>query len=211
MLPVWHREPHRGSFQDPRRGSLAWTGNALKRPYAQAGRLGLLCKRLGAQFKQKPTSLLLGGLAATTKSGEASPAIAGAKAAEVDPIFAAIAAYKEALRERSEVLDAEDDEEVFPTYEEWDEAQDDARDAEFEAHGALFDTTPTTIAGVAALLELLATDPYRDECGDPGPTVLGWAYNDGDESSIAKAANQQLFTLAAALRTAALRTSAATG
>jgi hypothetical protein len=76
------------------------------------------------------------------------------------------------------------------------------------AAGALFTTTPTTIAGIAALLDQLVVDPYSEEAAelgiDEGELVLEWALGgeDGREDVI-----DLMTTLASALRThdAALR------
>jgi hypothetical protein len=76
------------------------------------------------------------------------------------------------------------------------------------AAGALFTTTPTTIAGIAALLDELVVDPYSKkeaELGvDAGELVIEWAL--GDEDNREDAINL-MTTLASVLRThdAALR------
>ncbi len=73
-----------------------------------------------------------------------------------------------------------------------------AFDGEWEAHDALFETTPTTVAGVAALLKVLGTDPYHDPNSGlkKGESVLEWAQGDRER------VNQFLLSLAGALRVA---------
>jgi hypothetical protein len=68
-----------------------------------------------------------------------------------DPIFAILAAYKGALAERIAYLDSDHIEEAHAA---------DLSDREFEAFHKLFTTAPTTVAGLAALIEQLAVDPY---------------------------------------------------
>ena len=93
----------------------------------------------------------------------------------VDPIFAVIAEHRaaqEALDAAGHLPDAGDQ----PA---WDRADRRAIDAELP----LFTTEPTTIAGVAALLEYVGSDahPTLGSDGDEVPTVLsyshGWANN----------------------------------
>jgi hypothetical protein len=143
---------------------------------------------------EKPTTTYLSrrsALAGLSVAAVAGVAALPAAAAEVEPIFAAIERYKAAVRARAVVLAAEFDS---------DEDRD-ACDAEWEAFDGLFETPTTSIAGIAALLEMLGTDPYSEaECG-PGESVLGWAYNNGPGSPLERAANRLMFTLAAALRT----------
>jgi hypothetical protein len=85
-----------------------------------------------------------------------------------------------------------------PFWQEKDGVFQEAFDGEWEAHDALFETTPTTVAGVAALLEVLGTDPYHDPNSDRkmGESVLEWAQGDRER------VNQFMSTLAGALRTA---------
>jgi hypothetical protein len=135
-------------------------------------------------------------LAGLSVAAVAGVAALPAGAAEVDPIFAAIEQYKAAVRERAVVLAAEDACDA-----EWNDEDRDACDAEWEAFDGLFETPTTSIAGIAALLELLGTDPYSEaECGS-GESVLGWAYNNGPGSPLERAANRLMSTLAGALRT----------
>jgi hypothetical protein len=86
-----------------------------------------------------------------------------------------------------------------PFWQEKDDVFYEAFDAEWEAHDALFETPPTTIAGVAALLEVLGTDPYHnpDSGFEKGESVLEWAQGRDRES-----VNRFMSTLAAALRAA---------
>jgi hypothetical protein len=123
-----------------------------------------------------------------------------------DPILRAIDQYWAAVRLRrateTETWDYGGHPELahlpksHPFWLEKDAAFHEAFDGEWEAHDALFETTPTTVAGVAALLELLGTDPYRDPNSGRkrGESVLEWA----DRERV----NQCMSTLAAALRTA---------
>jgi hypothetical protein len=123
-----------------------------------------------------------------------------------DPILGAIDRYWTAVRRRRvtemETWDYGGHPELahlpkdHPFWREKDEIFQEAFDGEWEAHDALFETTPTTVAGVAALLEVLGTDPYHDPNSGRkrGESVLEWA----DRGRV----NQFMSTLAAALRTA---------
>lgn len=135
-------------------------------------------------------------MAGTTTPRRIEPTALPAGAGEVDPIFAAIERYKTAVRERAVVLAAEDACDA-----EWDDKDRDACDAEWEAFDGLFETPAISIAGIAALLELLGTDPYSEAEYGPGESVLGWAYNNGPGSPSERAANRLMSTLAGALRT----------
>jgi hypothetical protein len=140
-------------------------------------------------------------LAGLAGAAVARVAVLSAGAGEVDPIFAVIEEYKSAVRARSAALDAE-----YDSDEDHDEATGEALDAEWEAFSGLFETTPTSIAGIAALLELFGTDPYDSEAEfGPGDSVLGWAYNNGPGSPSERAANQLMSTLAGTLRTMAVQ------
>jgi hypothetical protein len=76
------------------------------------------------------------------------------------------------------------------------------------------EATPTTIAGIATVLEVMGSDAYYDETPEPGATFLGWAYN-GDFR--AEEANNLMLRLAETLRRLAgegvgtLRTAAVAG
>jgi hypothetical protein len=135
-----------------------------------------------------------GALAAGTAVN--AVAVAMARAGEIDPIFGAIAAYKEAVRAREAALERDDDKDRK------------GFDGEWEAFYEMLDTTPTTIAGVVAMLEVLGTSPYADadEEGD-NISVAGWAYNDagGDECPV----DQLLLAMAATLRASSGGTSCA--
>jgi hypothetical protein len=133
----------------------------------------------------------------------------GATAA--DPIFAAIEEYKIAVAERSTALSATWDGDNpalaglpknAPACIAAEAAHDEAFDREWDAFDALFTTTPTTVAGVAALLEQLVVDPYasKDLVEPGGPKVelvLEWALGgeDGREDVI-----NLMTTLASVLR-----------
>jgi hypothetical protein len=84
-----------------------------------------------------------------------------------------------AVKARSIALDAD-----YPTDRAWTKATDKAADVEDEAVDALFETTPTTIAGVASLLDVLGRGPYQDEEGtdDYDFSVIGWRYNGGGQT-----------------------------
>jgi hypothetical protein len=116
-------------------------------------------------------------------------------AAKLDPAFAAIEQYKAAVRARQVVIYAK-----YETNREFDDASTEAFDAEFDALDDLLDTTPTTIAGIVALLEVLGTDPY----GDGRESVLGWAFNGPEDCHSVIAANQLMLKIAAVLRNGGL-------
>jgi len=86
-----------------------------------------------------------------------------------DPIFPVIAAYKEAVAERMNYLES-------------DQQTDQARaadhcDREFESFHRLFDTSPTTVGGMAALLDQLAANPYNDEHMTGPQSVIEMAFD----------------------------------
>jgi hypothetical protein len=110
-------------------------------------------------------SALVGlSLAATSAVGSACAL------SEVDPILAVIAEHRtaqEALHAAADVPDADYDQTA------WDCADGRAIDAELP----LFTTEPTTIAGVAALLEYVGSDVHPCLLSEPeGITVLSYAY-----------------------------------
>jgi hypothetical protein len=82
---------------------------------------------------------------------EAASAGGSPEATAEDPIFAILAAYKQALAERIAYLDSDHVEEAHAA---------ELADREFEAFHKLFTTAPITVAGIAALLDQLAVDPY---------------------------------------------------
>jgi hypothetical protein len=88
---------------------------------------------------------------------ETASALSGSKTT-TDPIFSVIAAYKQALAERL----ANQDE----------SREHDLAKREFELHNDLLTTKPTTIGGVAALLDLLGDYPYEDKGTDGAETVI---------------------------------------
>jgi hypothetical protein len=103
-----------------------------------------------------------------------------------DPIFAAIDEYKAALAARSATLNATWDgggealadlPRDAPECIAADAAHDEALDREWDTLDALLTTTPTTIAGVAALLDQLAIYPYQEEEGPDSDwgIVIEWA------------------------------------
>jgi hypothetical protein len=104
------------------------------------------------------------------------------------------------VRARAEVLDAEQDQEKYKTGPEWDKASTAAFLAEYDALDDLLNATPTTIAGVAALLDIFGSDPYAKEACGPGDSVLGMAFNGTDDSPRVIAANELMLEMAAVLR-----------
>jgi hypothetical protein len=117
-------------------------------------------------------------------------AVAGgtALAAAPDPIFAAIAKYKAAVNARLVVDDHLRREDID------DDDRDDI-DAEFDALGEMLDKTPTTVAGVVALLEVLGSDPYREG----SYSSAAWAYHSA--SGFKCRVDRQMLEMAAVLRT----------
>src|SRR5260370_21130494 len=94
---------------------------------------------------------------------EAASASSGPETTAEDPIFPIIAAYKQAVAERMAFLEeARDD----------DPRKLEMIDREFEAFDKLFTTTPTTVAGVAALIDQLAITPYNDEGHNCAQSVI---------------------------------------
>jgi hypothetical protein len=133
-------------------------------------------------------------------------------ATAADPIFAAIEEYKTAVVARNVALAATRDydnpalaglPEDAPACIAAERVHDEAFDREWEAFGALFTTTPTTIAGIAALLDELVVDPYSKEAAefgvDAGELVIEWAL--GDEDNREDAINLMTTLLASVLRT----------
>ncbi len=108
---------------------------------------------------------LLAGVPAVAAAGVPSVATAlGGFAKGDDPILAAIGAYNEALATRL-AYHGEDDE------------ADELMEDEFAALEDLFHTTPTTVAGAAALVELWAKMPYGEAVEDPcGECVIEMAF-----------------------------------
>jgi hypothetical protein len=154
-------------------------------------------------------TLLTSAVAAAALTGAAGANVAAiALTSERDPILTAIDQYWTAVRRRRvtemETWDYGGHPEFahlprsHPFWQEKDIAFNEAFDGEWEAHDALFETSPTTVAGVAALLEVLGTDPYHDPNSgrQKGESVLEWAQGDRER------VNQLMSTLAAALRTA---------
>jgi hypothetical protein len=99
---------------------------------------------------------------------------AGADPAESDdPIFAVIAEHKAAVEARSVAMHATfdfgggppDEPKNSPAHVAADKAHDEAFDREMKAFRALFDTTPTTVAGVAAMLAHFGSLQYPGNAG----------------------------------------------
>jgi hypothetical protein len=85
-----------------------------------------------------------------------------------------------------------------PFWVEKDDAFDEARADEDDTHAAMLAATPTTLAGVAAVLDVFGRDPYDED----SYSVLAWAYNNGDEECpVAVAMNELMGRLATTLRT----------
>jgi hypothetical protein len=134
-----------------------------------------------------------GALAAGTVAN--AVALGTARAAEVDPMLAAVEQYKATVQARATVLDAEQDYETYKTEREWEKAQKEAFGAGWDAFYEMLDTTPTTIAGIALVLEVLGTDPYNEG----SMSSAAWAYNNsggGDECPV----DRLMLAMAAALR-----------
>jgi hypothetical protein len=102
-------------------------------------------------------------------------AIAEAKAADADPIFAVIAEHQAAQKAVTAAFDREDREE------DEDEVIWAAQARQLDAQFELFTTAPTTITGVAAPLAYLGTDAGDD----PHETILEFAKDFGDEELVA--------------------------
>jgi hypothetical protein len=113
-----------------------------------------------------------------------------AKAAEVDPVFAAIERHKAACDAHDESLGA--------VYDEPDNSAE-LCDAENEALEALLTTPPTTREGAIAFLERLS-EPWRDDVHNDARTLLAWAFEAGEGSSIFDAACDLPSMIAEALR-----------
>jgi hypothetical protein len=119
--------------------------------------------------------------AALAGAPAAAVAMAGGAAvasAVPDPIFAVIADYKAA----GDALDAAIRRDNAA-------AEEEAFDAERDAFGELFETMPTTIGGVAALLVVLGTSRFGDRM-----SVFHWALDNNYP------ADQQMLAMAAVLR-----------
>jgi hypothetical protein len=155
-------------------------------------------------------TLLTSAVAAAALTGAVGANVAAiALTAERDPILTAIDQYWTAVRRRrvteKEIWDYAAGNGAHghlpkdhPYWGEKEEIFDEAFNGEWEALDALFETTPTTVAGVAALLLVLGTDPYHDPNSGrkKGESVLEWAQGDRER------VNQLMSTLASALRTA---------
>jgi hypothetical protein len=136
--------------------------------------------------------LAIGAAAESFTSG--IPAAMGPSAP--DPIFLVIEQHTAAVKARNAVLGAEADEGAYPTYKAWKRASDMAMDNEDAAVDGLFDTEPTTILGVAALLETLGRELDEGEDSD-GSSIMDWEYGSG---GIRQRADDFLVELAETLR-----------
>jgi hypothetical protein len=101
-----------------------------------------------------------------------------------DPALAAIDRYKAAMEVRPLAIERDDDKDRK------------GFDAEWDAFYEMLDTTPTTVAGIIAMLEVLGSDPYReDSC-----SAASWAYNDhGGENE--RPVDRLMLAMATTLRT----------
>jgi hypothetical protein len=114
-------------------------------------------------------------LAATVPAVLALPAPSMvAQAAEPDPIFAAIEAHRRGIKRYMEDLAFDMH---LASHEKTDETEE-RIDASFDRHAAellaLFTTKPTTMAGVAAILDYVTQPAYSDREGDDWEdTVIG--------------------------------------
>jgi hypothetical protein len=113
-----------------------------------------------------------------------------------DPIFAAIERYDAAVKARNTVLGTEADEDAWPTYKSWKKASDKADNDEYAAVDELFETEPTTILGVAALLETLGRERDEEDDGDDS-SIMDWEYGSG---GLRRRADDFLVELAEVLR-----------
>ena len=141
---------------------------------------------------------VLAGIAAAPTLAATALALSGP-----DPIFAAIDRYKRAVAARSAALTAtwgfgatkpfpEDSPESAAAT----AAHDEAFEREWEAFEELFATKPETVAGIAALLDQLAADPYASD-ENYSEAVIQMAFGSDDQKA---AAIGLLTTLASTLR-----------
>jgi hypothetical protein len=140
-------------------------------------------------------------------------AVSMVKAGEGDPIFAVIDQYRAAVRWRMVTMwktwdfASEDDHPEFadrydPYWEEQEKIYDAAFAGEWAAFDAVFETIPTSVAGVAAVLEVLGTNPYDGSTKADSVLVMAqgrysssYGYKPDDER-----ANRYMTALAAELR-----------
>jgi hypothetical protein len=137
-----------------------------------------------------------------------------------DPLRDAVAAYKAAVRERCRTARLCWEGGAFehltqkqaltdPASVEATRIADEAFDREWECCDLMFETSPTTLAGVADFLETIIADPYEPYDGAVGNPIstLQWAINDGEGYEMIR----DCFTeIAAALRQFDKRTAGAT-
>jgi hypothetical protein len=120
---------------------------------------------------------VLAGIA--TAPALAAPALA-LSSIEPDPSFAAIDRYKIAVDARTLAMRAENAAPGCPAAK---TAHNEAMDREFSAFDELFTTTPTTIVGLAAMLDQLAARPYDRDDKDNAPNdppIILMAFESGD-------------------------------
>jgi hypothetical protein len=97
-------------------------------------------------------------------AGIANTVAIGMSKAEGDPMLVAVARYKAAVQERLV----------------WgDEPPAEFIHAEFDALDEMVKTTPTTLVGIVAALEVLGSDPYRVG----GMSAAAWSYNGNCEET----------------------------
>jgi hypothetical protein len=111
----------------------------------------------------------------------------------LDPIFAVIDRYKIAVEARGVAMRAENDAPECPAAE---AKHAEAWAQEWEVFDELITTTPTTVAGMAAMLDYLAVKPYDPEDKHPKDSpIIQMAYESGEYDDEAK----NLLTAAASM------------
>ncbi|SRR5258708_28839720 len=111
---------------------------------------------------------LLATMPAAALAPAAATALCRLPSAEDDPIFALIAAQRETMRALSAAFRKQSDMEEADGDEGWNAGGidvDDAHDHDCDALVAILTTPPTTLAGVAALLEHCGLPRFPDEKG----------------------------------------------
>jgi hypothetical protein len=139
---------------------------------------------------------ILAGIAVSPALAVSTFTLAGATAFRLsgpDPIFAVIDRYKIAVEARAVAMRAEND---APDCSAAKAKHTEANEHEWEVFDELFTTTPTTVAGMAALLDYLVVKPYdpEDEAPKDSPIIL-MAYESGDYDDEAR----NLLTAAASM------------
>jgi hypothetical protein len=147
-------------------------------------------------------SILARASAATVSTIAASPLLqtsveaGGAHAQDADPIFAVITEHRAAQEDADATCNAGDlngDE---------DPNKERAMDRAFAAELPLFVTSPTTIAGVGALLEYVGSDAHEQWQGDDDQvaTVISYAHGWDNSAEIVEAARTFPRRIGATLR-----------